>query len=226
MSNEPTSDEAGGAARRPLRTRGSRWAGRLSAGLLRAGFRPNQISVLSVVFASGAAVCYGCIASGVGPAAVWWLLGAVGIQLRLLCNLMDGMLAVEGGLRTPDGDLYNEFPDRISDVLILVSIGYAAGGEVAPTLGWICAVGALMTAAVRLHGASLTGRHDFRGPMAKPQRMALATVASLLMAVVVAMEWKIRPLPPILGAMAAGIAFTVVRRLIALSRELRRGDSA
>ena len=104
------------SARRPLRTRDSRWAGGLSRALLGLGLRSNQVSVLSVVFAAGAAaVALVFLSRGEGPAWLLWVLAAVGIQLRLLCNLMDGMLAVEGGLKTPDGDLYNEFPDRLSD---------------------------------------------------------------------------------------------------------------
>ncbi len=61
------------------------------------------------------------------PAALPWFLAAVGIQLRLVCNLMDGMLAVEGGLKTANGDLFNEFPDRIADVAILAALGQAGG---------------------------------------------------------------------------------------------------
>ena len=42
------------------------------------------------------------------------------MQLRLLCNMMDGLVAVEGGLKSKAGDLFNEAPDRIEDVILLV----------------------------------------------------------------------------------------------------------
>ncbi len=209
--------------RRPLRTRDSRWADALARMLLRAGFTPNQISVLSVVFAALAAACLLLIASGTEPVPLFWLLAAAGMQLRLVCNLMDGMLAVEGGLKTPDGDLFNEFPDRLSDPLILATLGYAGGDELSRLLGWSCATGSLLTAAVRLHGATLLGRHDFRGPMAKPQRMALATAACLASALLAATASTARPVPWILGVMLAGIAVTLGRRLAAISRALREG---
>jgi len=208
------------SARRPLRTRDSRWAGSLSRALLGIGLRPNQVSVLSVVFAGGAAVALVSLSRGAGPEWLLWILAAVGIQLRLLCNLMDGMLAVEGGLKTPNGDLYNEFPDRLSDPLILAALGHAGGDETTRLFGWLCAIGALLTAAIRLHGATLTGQHDFRGPMAKPQRMALATGACLLMAGLSFTTLKWNPLPWILGLLFAGIVVTVIRRLVALSRSL------
>lgn len=212
-------------ARRPLRTRGHRWTGSLARLLRRLGLRPNGVSLLSVLFAAIGALCLLGIPRGELPTAPLWIAAAAAIQLRLLCNLMDGLLAVEGGLKTPDGDLYNEFPDRISDPLLLVALGHAGGDDLSITLGWLCACGAILTAAVRLHGATLTGTHDFRGPMAKPQRMALATFACLLFAVLALLERPLPLLPWILGAMLAGIAVTVTRRLAGISRTLRSGSA-
>jgi phosphatidylglycerophosphate synthase len=213
------------SGRRPLRSRDSRWAARLSRGMLSIGLRPNQVSVLSTVCAAGAAIALVWIGRGEPREWLWALLAAVGIQLRLVCNLMDGMLAVEGGLKTPNGDLYNEFPDRLSDPLILAALGYSGGDETCRLLGWLCAVGALLAAAVRLHGASLTGRHDFGGPMAKPQRMAVATAACLLLAGLDLAGKSLPVLPWILAVMAAGIAVTVMRRLVRLSRSLHGRSS-
>jgi phosphatidylglycerophosphate synthase len=208
------------AARRPLKSRGTRWAAALARALARSGLRPNQVSVLSVVFAMAAA---GLLAASGQPPAWWqWLLAALAIQLRLLCNLLDGMLAVEGGMRTPTGDLFNEFPDRLADLLILAALGHAGGDEFCRTLGWLCACGALITAALRLHGAGLTGIHDFRGPLAKPQRMALATATCLAMAALAFGGAPIGLVPWALGLMLAGIAMTIIRRLRALAVELRR----
>lgn len=204
-------------ARRPLKSRGTSWARGVSRALLKTGLRPNQVSVLSLVFAAAAAGFLICPA----PPVWWhWLAAATCIQLRLLCNLMDGMLAVEGGLKTPNGELYNEFPDRLADMLILAALGLADGTIPSERLGWLCATGAVMTAAVRLHGAALTGAHDFRGPMAKPHRMALATVACLLQTALLLTGSPAMPLTWLLGAMLAGIALTLARRLRGLSRTL------
>ena len=167
------------------------------------GIRPNQVSVMSAVFAAGSAACLWAVIKGSGSPAPLWVLAAVGIQLRLVGNLMDGMLAVEGSLKSADGDLYNEFPDRLSDTIILATLGYAAGGDQGVAPGWLCAAGALMTAAVRMHGAILTGKHDFRGPMAKPHRMALATAGCLIMAALAAFGIKVMVLPWVLWLMVA-----------------------
>ena len=208
-------------ARRPLKSRSAAWAGGLARVLLRAGIRPNQVSAASAVFALGTA---GCLLYGgqVMPQGLAWVLAAAGIQLRLICNLMDGMLAVEGGLKTANGDLFNEFPDRISDLAILAALGQAGGTPASATLGWLAACGALMTACVRMHGASLIGTHDFRGPMAKPQRMALATVICLLMAGLSGTNVKVPVVAWLLGVMVLGIFITLVRRLTALSRALHQ----
>lgn len=209
------------SARRPLKSRSAAWAGGLARLLLKTGLRPNQVSVFSVVFAVLALAALLCPV----PSRVTWLVAALSIQLRLLCNLMDGMLAVEGGLKSPNGELFNEFPDRLADVSILVGLGYAAGDPLAVVLGWVAACGALMTACVRMHGASLVGTHDFRGPMAKPHRMALATVICLIMVAVVGVKSAGSVVTWGLGMMVVGIVITLVRRLTKLSRTLHERAS-
>lgn len=170
------------ASRRSLKSRDSRWAHELADWLARAGATPNAISLLSIVFAGGAMACFLVAGDQTHVAAILgvWLGAIVCIQLRLLCNLMDGLVAVEGGKGSPVGALFNDAPDRVADVLILVGAGYSGAGEpgvvklfeVIP-MGWCCAVVAVWTAYVRTLGASLTGTQDFRGPMAKQHRMAV-----------------------------------------------------
>src|SRR5262245_14072059 len=95
--------------RRTLATRNAGWARRLARGLARLGVRPNTVSLASVGFAIAAAVGFS-VSPGVGqPAnAVLLLLAAACIQLRLLCNLLDGMLAVEEGLKSSTGEIFND----------------------------------------------------------------------------------------------------------------------
>lgn len=160
------------ANRRPIKARGNPFIQRLARRMAEAGITPNSISVASVVFAALGAVCL--LVSPVGWGAIAC---AVGIQLRLLCNLIDGMVAVEGGRKTPTGALYNEVPDRVADSVLLVFLGYAVG---VPWLGWMAALAAACTAYVRVLGGSLGLVQSFRGPMAKQHRMALMTGACLL----------------------------------------------
>lgn len=161
------------------------------------------------------------VAAGHGwfPSWIGWLAGAVFIQLRLICNLLDGMVAVEGGKKTPTGELWNEIPDRFADTILLVCAGVASG---ALWLGALAAWGALMTAYIRAFGASLTGEQDFSGPFAKPQRMALLTVAALFSAFSSRCpEAMVLGMNGALGVIALGTFFTLIRRISRLSRQLR-----
>src|SRR5512145_1798197 len=127
------------AERRPIATRHTGWARKLAAVVAGTGLTANTISVLGAVFAIVAGAAF-LLASGSGWRA-WLLVAAVGIQLRLLCNMLDGMVAVEHGRATPVGPLYNDVPDRIADTVILVGAGYALTAPAwNPALGWACAV--------------------------------------------------------------------------------------
>ncbi len=163
-------------SRRPLTSRDTAWARALASFLAARRVSPNAISTAGMVFATfGGAAYYGAWRC---PYWAPWLLlaGVAGAQLRLLCNLLDGMVAVEGGLKGRAGDLFNEAPDRYADVVLLACAGYAAG---APVLGWVAATGAVLTAYVRAFGASLGQGQDFCGPFAKQQRMFFLTIGSL-----------------------------------------------
>lgn len=170
--------------RRPVKSRGAAWASALASGLARAGVSPDLISALSVAFAL---LGFGAFAlSGLsdgGPRIVWLGLAILTIQLRLVCNVVDGLVAVEHGKGGPAGPIWNELPDRLSDALFLVGAGYAAlpaSESLGPALGWLCAVLAVMTAYVRELGRGLDLPADFSGPLAKPQRMGALSAAALL----------------------------------------------
>lgn len=167
--------EAGKPARRPLASRDTGLAQAATRALLATPVTPNQISLISILFAALAAA-----AMLAAPARPWlWLVAAAGIQLRLVCNLLDGMVAVEGGRGSPVGALYNEIPDRLADSLIIVAAGWAVGQG---WLGWAGALAAAVTAYIRTLGGALGLTQDFRGPMAKQQRMAVLTAACVLAA--------------------------------------------
>jgi phosphatidylglycerophosphate synthase len=191
----------GNGGRRPLRTRSAPWAQALARMLGRAGLTPNAISAIGVLFAMAGAAAFLLV----GESRWWWLGGALGIQLRLLANMLDGLVAVEGGKASATGPLFNELPDRVEDALLLIAAGYAAG---TPELGYGATILAFGTAYVRAAGGALGFAQDFVGPMAKQHRMFVLTVGAAL-----------SPLMPDLPAMqaalwliAAGAAATCVVR--------------
>ncbi|MDR3460622.1 MAG: CDP-alcohol phosphatidyltransferase family protein [Verrucomicrobiae bacterium] len=211
------------AARRPLKTRNAKWAGALAKWLAKTGLTPNQISVGSIFFALVAAVAF-VYANQVSKIPAGWLFlaGAAGIQLRLLCNMLDGMVAVEGGLRTKTGELYNEIPDRFADALILIGAGYSSGDAMQCVLaGWLAALLAVITAYVRALGVAAGAAQCFYGPMAKPHRMALLTAASIVGAICVWLECHVKIIPIALWLMIAGCLVTIYRRIRQIAAELK-----
>src|SRR5437016_686018 len=201
-------------ARRPLKTRQKDWAKTIARFLVRQRVYPNTISILSIVFAvlAGAAL-YSSSYSTAPHRVLLLLVAAAGIQLRLLCNMLDGMVAVEGGMQTKSGEIFNDLPDRISDALILIPAGYAVPDlPYGPVLGWCAALLAIFTAYVRLMGGAAGLTQSFIGPMAKPHRMATLTAACLLSVVVVKFPHPGTLLWIALVIINAGCVVTIWRR--------------
>lgn len=210
-------------SRRPVKSRQARWIRALAAWLARHRVPPNVISAASVVAALAATTCMLAIQ---GSPRVWqliFLLAAIGfILLRLLANVTDGLVAVEGGLKSPTGDLFNEVPDRLSDVVILAGAGYAIAGVAwAVSLGWAAALLAVLTAYIRLLGGALGLVQDYSGPMAKAHRMAVLCAGCVASGIeVVVTGFKGWSLAGALVVIAVGSLVTAVRRLASIRRQL------
>lgn len=209
----------GAGDRRPLASRNTRWAQALARRMTALSVTPNQISQASMAMAALAGGCFwlsGYV--GVGTRVLLLILGALFCQLRLLCNLLDGMVAVEGGKGEADGPFWNEFPDRIADILILAGIGY---GIAAPGLGWAAAAFAVLTAYVRELARATGNPSDFGGPMAKQHRMAVVTAAAALSIVEALWSGGVWVLTIALWIVAVGSAVTVLRRARNVIRHLK-----
>ncbi len=196
--------------RRPLKSRQTGAARAAAAALARAGVPPDGVSLFAVVFALAGGALLALSGAWDGAARVAALVGAaLAIQLRLACNLLDGMVAVEHGRGGPAGPIWNELPDRFADGLFLVGAGYGAvlaGVAWGEPAGWAGALFAVLTAYVRELGRGLGQPADFSGPMAKPQRMALLTIACLLAAAEPLWGWRGETLALACGVIAVGAA--------------------
>lgn len=145
------------------------------------------------------------------------------MQLRLLCNLLDGMVAIEGGRRTSYGEILNDMPDRFADLIVLVAAGYSLSGfSSGRELGWLAGTLAVLTAYVRLLGGSMGVGQHFFGPMAKQHRMAVMTVASLLSTLEPIFGWKGQVLAFGLAIVILGSAVTIVRRTIRIIANVKQ----
>src|SRR5438874_11581511 len=210
--------------RRPIATRNRKWAQAVTVWLASRNVSPNAISI------AGMCACIiGGIALGVTSISdyrVLWLIAALGAQLRLTANMLDGMVAIASGRTSKIGELYNEFPDRISDAAVFIGAGFAWGGNVA--LGYIATILAIFTAYVRAAGKIAGAPNEFCGPMAKQHRMLVVTAACVYSAVV-PRSWQVFHFADLdIGVMAlalslilAGCLVTVARRLQRIARGLR-----
>jgi phosphatidylglycerophosphate synthase len=155
---EPTS-------RRPI-GEGFRSTARFATALcVRSNIHPDTISYASVVAAAIAALCFW--KSGFHP----WLLFVAPLfcHVRLWFNMLDGMVAIASGKASWRGEILNDLPDRVSDVLIFA--GVAHSGWMNPFLGYWAAIFALLTAYVGMFGQAVGVQREFSGVMSKPWRM-------------------------------------------------------
>jgi phosphatidylglycerophosphate synthase len=126
---------------------------------------PDTISYLSILAAALAALFFWRSGSK-----VIFLLFAPGFcYARLWCNMLDGMVALVTGKASWRGEILNDLPDRISDVLIFA--GVAHSGWMNSIIGYWAAIFALLTAYVGMLGQAVGVQREFSGVMSKPWRM-------------------------------------------------------
>ena len=204
--------------RRPIATRNRKWAQAATAWLASRNVSPNAISI--------AGMC-ACIVAGIALAAtsiaydrILWLVAALGAQLRLSANMLDGMVALASGRASKTGELYNEVPDRISDAAVFIGAGFAWGGNI--TLGYIATILSIFTAYVRAAGKIAGAPNEFCGPMAKQHRMLVITLICLYSTITPRSWQMITPDDSQFGLITLGLAVIVAGCVITIIRRLNR----
>lgn len=208
--------------RRPIKSRSNTLMIRLAKWLSHKNITPNQISLLSIApaFITMMALIFWQTSSLLWVQVALLVVAIAGIQLRLLCNLIDGMVAIEGGKVTPAGELFNEVPDRVSDTLFFVGLGlslispFSQEASYGLALGLLASLFAALTAYVRVLGVSMGSPVFFSGPFAKQHRMALMSIA--LIATIIGLFFSLTTefLWTAIVIIIVGSFFTAIRRLI------------
>ena len=204
--------------RRPIAARNLGMTQRMAAALVVRGASPNGISIAGMVAGMAAGLAFAATVWMPGAAWLFWLLGALLVQGRLMANLLDGMVAIGRGVASPVGELFNEVPDRVSDTAVLVGLGVAAGSA---ALGLAAALAAMATAYVRTTARAAGAPSDFGGPMAKQHRMALATGLAVWCAVVPGGWGGAWPVWAVLVLITLGSVLTAWLRLSRAATALR-----
>src|SRR5712691_12620344 len=132
---------------------------------VRLGIPPDAISYLSILAALAAALCFWKS----GRHAWLLIIAPLFCYLRLWFNMLDGMVAVAAGKASARGEIVNDLPDRISDVIIFV--GVAHSDLMNPFIGYWTAIVSVITAYVGLFGQALGAQRAFGGITSKPWRM-------------------------------------------------------
>ena len=199
--------------RRPIETRNKKWAQKLAAFIAGLGISPNSISVSSSFFAILTLGSLYLYSDGMNP--IWLIAAIATIQLRLLANLFDGMVAIEFNKKSKMGDVYNDLPDRISDCLVLIGFSFVLkNSKWGVELSYLAALVSVMTAYIRILGSSLGVKDLFLGPMAKQHRMALITACCLI-----GIFWQ-GIFYPMIFILNIGLMITCVRRVQKINRAL------
>ena len=204
--------------RRPIATRNRKWAQAATAWLAGRNVSPNAISIAGMCACIVAGIALGV--TSIADYRILWLVAALGAQLRLTANMLDGMVALASGRASKTGELYNEVPDRISDAAVFIGAGFAWGGNVA--LGYIATILAVFTAYIRAAGKIAGAPNEFCGPMAKQHRMLVITLICLYSAITPRSWQMITFNDSQIGLMTVGLIVIVVGCVITVGRRAGR----
>ncbi len=213
------------ASRRPIANAFRSTARGATQLCLRLGIHADAISYFSLVAAALAAAAFW--QSARFPALL--LVAPLFCLLRLWCNMLDGMVALAAGQASGRGEVLNDLPDRVSDVLIFA--GAAHSGWMHPLFGYWAAMMSLGTAYIGMLGQAVGVQREFSGWMSKPWRMVALGLGAWLtyglarwhqgnpgLAGLTALDWSC-------VVVMAGCLQTSALRLARILRALRAKDS-
>ena len=129
--------------------------------------------------------------------------------LRLLLNVLDGVIAEETHLSSARGEALSEFTDRLSDVAILGGVALSGFGHA--SLAVIAIVVVLLVSYVGILGKAVGAGRQYGGLMGKPDRMVVIMLGCVAQYVVLHMGYE---LPVVLGRRI--LAFDVASLAIVL----------
>lgn len=200
-------------SRRPIASTFRRTADLAVRFCVKAGISPDAVSYSSIV----AAAIAGAMFWQSSRNDVLLLVAPLFCFLRLWLNMLDGMVAIAAKKASKRGEIVNEVPDRISDLLIFA--GVAHSGFCNPIVMYWAAILAVLTAYIGVTGQAVAGRREYGGIMSKPWRMVLLAVGAWVTFFLLPVFWvrfpfdKLRPLDWIGVFIIVGCVQTCVVRL-------------
>lgn len=185
---------------------------------VRRNVHPDTVSYASLVASVLAALCFW--RSGIHPFLLF--IAPAFCYLRLWFNMLDGMVALAAGKASLHGEIVNELPDRVSDILIFTAVAHS--GWNAPPFGYWAALMAVLTAYVGCQGQAVGVQREYSGLMSKPWRMVALHAGAwfTLFADTAPISWiPFTGMEMTLMVIIAGCLQTITIRLIRITKSLR-----
>jgi phosphatidylglycerophosphate synthase len=164
-SDQPLRPHYRATSRRPIADTFRRTAQRSVQFCVKWRIHPDSISYLSIVASTLAGFCFW--RSAASPMLL--IVAPLLCYVRLWLNMLDGMVALASHQASARGEILNDLPDRVSDVIVFA--GVAHSGLASPSSGYWAAILALLTAYVGMFGQAVGAHREFSGVMSKPWRM-------------------------------------------------------
>ncbi len=139
---------------------------------VRAGISPDAVSYSSIV----AAAIAGAMFWQSSRYPVLLLVAPLFCFVRLWLNMLDGMVAIAAKKASKRGEIVNEVPDRISDILIFAGVAHSSYCN--PIVMYWAAILAVMTAYIGVTGQAVAGKREYAGLMSKPWRMVWLAIGA------------------------------------------------
>jgi CDP-diacylglycerol--glycerol-3-phosphate 3-phosphatidyltransferase len=176
----------------------------LAGALARAGVTANQITIA----AAAVSVALGGIVVWRLPDTRAFLLIPLWMFVRMACNALDGMLALEFGQKTRLGAYLNELADAVSDVALYLP--FALLPPFSPLWTGLVIVLAVVSEYAGALGPLVGASRHYEGPMGKSDRAFVFGALGLWAGIAAPLpEWLALVMP----VLAAALVVTIVNRV-------------
>jgi phosphatidylglycerophosphate synthase len=170
---------------------------------------PDVITWMSFLFSIAAGVC-------LFKANLRWplLLTPIFITLRCMCNLLDGMVAIERKMTSTRGEALQDMVDRFSDSCTLLGVAFSSFGDL--RLGIFAMTIMLISSHIGVLKKAVGGKREYGGILGKGDRFFLIGVASIAQYLWMDDVRGLHVLSIMLGVIILGGIVTIVQRSISI----------
>ncbi len=188
---------------------------------------PDIVSYTAVIVSAGTGWCFYKAADF-----RFLLLGAIGLTLvRTTLNTIDGVMAIQRGKHSLEGEIVNALPDRYSDILVVG--GIALSPLCRGWLGLAALATMFLISYTGMLGKAIGVSWQHHGPMGKVERMITMMVFALFQFFLLPERQSITvasvsatPMEMAMGLFVVLGQYTVLRRLLGQLKEIQEKEAA